>query len=95
MQLKRCGAKVEKSLIFAHPTSEPWSTLGVFLKSAGYRPEQIPLLKSHYPHFGHTTDQLRQAERYGNLIGKALLKNKPLNLKSCSTQELASECQHQ
>ena len=88
LQLKRYGARLEESLIFAHPTSEPWSTLGVFLKSAGYRPEQISLLKSHYSHFGHTTDQLLQAKRYGNLIGKALLKNESIDLKSSSAQKL-------
>lgn len=88
IQLKRYGARLEESLIFAHPISEPWSTIGVFLKSAGYRPEQISLLKSHYSHFGHTTDQLQQVKRYGNLIGKALLKNESIDLKSSSAQKL-------
>jgi len=39
--LKRCGADLEESIVFSHPVSEPWSTIGVFLRSAGYHPEQL------------------------------------------------------
>jgi hypothetical protein len=72
------GADLEDSLIFTHPVSEPWSTIGVFLKSAGYRPEIINFFRNYYPHFGHTTAQLKQARTYGRETGRNLIieKNK-------------------
>ena len=75
--LRRCGARLEKSLIFSHPVDEPWSTLGVFLKSAGYQPEKSKLLANRYHHFGHTTSQLLLAKEYGDRIGRALMTEKP------------------
>lgn len=71
-QLKTCGAVLEKSLVFSHPAKEPWSTIGVFLKSAGYNPQKTAILKNHYPHFGHTTDQLRQIKESGCKIAQDL-----------------------
>jgi len=71
-KLKRCGARLEQSLIYAHPVKEPWSTIGVFLKSAGYQPQRVILLKNHYPHYGHTTDQLLQIKNEGRKIALRL-----------------------
>ena len=48
-QLARCGAKVVGRMIFAHPSKEPWRTIGVFLKLAGRVPERSmawPLLSA-------------------------------------------------
>ena len=70
------GADLEESLVFTHPVSEPWSTIGVFLKSAGYRPEIMNFFRNYYPHFGHTTAQLKQARTYGRQIGHCLIAEK-------------------
>ena len=71
-QLTGCGAILEESLIFSHPVKEPWSTIGVFLKSAGYNPKEFALLKKHYPHFGHTVEQLHQVKEDGVRIAMEL-----------------------
>lgn len=75
-QLQKCGAQVGESIIFSHPVSEPWSTIGVFLKSAGYQPERISFLTKHYPHFGHTVEQLYQVRSCGQMLAENLLEQK-------------------
>ena len=72
-QLRNLGASVEKSLVFNHPVQEPWSTFGVFLKSAGYHPEKMKYIRNRYSHFGHTKTQLFEARRAGQTIAKSLL----------------------
>ena len=72
-KLVRLGARLEESLVFSHPVSEPWSTIGVFLKSAGYRPENMKFFSNYYSHFGHTTAQLRQARSCGQRTGRDLM----------------------
>lgn len=71
-KLSRLGARLEKSLIFSHPVPEPWSTIGVFLKSSGYCPEKMRYLGTYFPHFGHTVDQLHQAQACGRQFGREL-----------------------
>ncbi len=80
-KLKQCGARLEQSLIFSHPVKEPWSTIGVFLKSAGYQPQRLNILKNHYPHYGHTTKQFQQSRDEGINIA--------LRLQSSAVQEKA------
>jgi hypothetical protein len=77
--LKRCGAIIPNRIVFSHPNSEPWRTIGVFLKIAGKTPERWPLLSRFYPHFGHSRDQQEEAARFGALIGQALREGRPLN----------------
>ncbi|MFW2365180.1 MAG: flavodoxin family protein [Desulforhopalus sp.] len=72
--LQRCGAQVTDSIIFRHPVPEPWSTIGVFLRSAGYHPEKISLLAKHYNHFGHSVDQLLEVKFTGSRLGAQLQK---------------------
>ena len=72
-QLRKLGASVEKSLVFNHPVHEPWSTVGVFLKSAGYHPEKMKYVRNRYSHFGHTKTQLFEARKAGQTIAKNLL----------------------
>ncbi|NOX24944.1 MAG: hypothetical protein GXP59_02295, partial [Deltaproteobacteria bacterium] len=50
--LKRCGAVVPNYLVFSHPCSEPWRTIGVFMKISGKSPEHSALLRGHYSKFG-------------------------------------------
>jgi hypothetical protein len=71
-KLTSLGGELKDSLIFNHPVPEPWSTIGVFLKSAGFTPEKMRVIRKHYPHFGHTTSQLKQARVYGQQVGRTL-----------------------
>ncbi len=71
-QLARCGAKVVNRMIFAHPSKEPWRTIGVFLKLAGRVPERGRWLGRHYPRYGHSREQQDQAFAFGVAIGQAL-----------------------
>lgn len=66
--LRRCGALPDPAIVFSHPVKEPWSTIGVFLKSAGFRPERLPFLARHYRHFGHNVDQLLEIRERGEQI---------------------------
>lgn len=78
-KLVSLGASLQESLIFSHPVSEPWSTIGVFLKSSGYTPEKMKFFSTYYPHFGHTTAQLQQARMYGQQNGRRLMEKKQGN----------------
>lgn len=73
-----CGAVVPNRIIFSHPAPEPWRTIGVFMKIAGYAPERSPLIGRYYRRFGHSKEQLLEAERLGALLGAALLNKQAL-----------------
>lgn len=76
--LHNCGAEVPNRIIFSHPAPEPWRTIGVFLKIAGKAPERSKLIGRYYKRFGHSKEQLLEAERLGTLIGTALNTGQPL-----------------
>jgi hypothetical protein len=76
--LIKCGADVPNRIVFSHPTPEPWRTLGVFLKIAGKAPERSKLLGRHYKRYGHSKEQLLEAERLGTIIGNCLNSNSAL-----------------
>lgn len=71
-QLARCGARVVGRMVFAHPSKEPWRTIGVFLKLAGRVPERSGWLSRYYPRYGHSREQQEQAFACGAAIGQAL-----------------------
>ena len=71
-QLARCGAHVVGRMIFAHPSKEPWRTIGVFLKLARRVPERSRWLGQHYPRYGHSREQQDQAFAFGVAIGQAI-----------------------
>lgn len=73
-QLKKCGAHIIDNLIVGHPNSEPWKTIGVFLKLAGKKPERSPFIGKYYRRYGHSHEQIEKARSYGVTIGKALVK---------------------
>ena len=77
-QLARCGAKVVNKMIFAHPSKEPWRTIGVFLKLAGRVPERSRWFGRHYPRYGHSREQQDQAFAFGAAIGQALKRGSSL-----------------
>ncbi len=76
--LKKCGAQVANAIIFSHPISEPWRTLGVFLKLSGRHPEKMALISDHYPRYGHDKAQQARAEEFGRQIGSHLVTGQPL-----------------
>lgn len=73
--LKRLGARVPNGIIFTHTSKEPWRTIGVFLKLAGETPERMSWMQEHYPKYGHTRQQLDEARRFGEIIGRAVTQN--------------------
>jgi len=77
--LRSCGAQVPNRVVFAHPAPEPWRTIGVFLKIAGKAPERSRLLGRYYKRFGHSKEQLAEAERLGEMLGCALSERRSLN----------------
>jgi len=76
--LRRYGAEVPNRMIFDHPAPEPWRTIGVFLKIAGRAPERSRLLGARYRRYGHSREQLAEAERLGKILGRALIDSTPL-----------------
>ena len=70
--LHRCGARIVNLMVFSHPNPEPWRTVGVFLKLAGRIPEKNSWFRSRYRKYGHTTKQIKEARRFGQLIGREL-----------------------
>ncbi len=70
--LKNLGARVPNGIIFTHTSKEPWRTIGVFLKLAGETPERMAWMQEHYPKYGHTRQQIDEARRFGELIGRAV-----------------------
>jgi flavodoxin len=76
--LEKCGAEVANRIVFSHPSPEPWRTIGVFLKIAGKAPERSNLLGRYYQRYGHSRQQLQEAEKLGVAIGACLRKGEPL-----------------
>ena len=72
--LKKCGAKVVADpIVFKHPTSEPWNTVGVFLKLAGKMPDRGKgWFRKYYPKYGHSRKQFATAMELGRKLGKDL-----------------------
>jgi len=71
-KLVQCGAHIVNIIAFSHPSPEPWRTIGVFLKIAGRNPERSAFWGKHYSRFGHSSEQMEEAFRFGELIGEAL-----------------------
>ena len=76
--LKKCGAKTVCSpIVFTHPNSEPWNTIGVFLKLAGKMPERGKgWFRKHYPKYGHSRLQMETAYELGQQLGQELTSGK-------------------
>ena len=76
--LINCGATVPNRIVFSHPLPEPWRTIGVFLKIAGKAPERSPLLSRYYSRYGHSKEQLVEAENFGSTIARCLKEKRAL-----------------
>ena len=60
--------------MFKHPTSEPWNTIGVFLKLAGQMPERGKgWFRKYYPKYGHTREQMDTAVEVGQKLGEYIV----------------------
>ncbi len=59
------GGKPLSPVIFTHPVREPWRSLGVFLSLIGKHPEKMPVIRRHYPGFGHSPAQISEARELG------------------------------
>ena len=70
--LKKSGATVSNMIVFSHPSSEPWRTIGVFLKLAGRVPERNSWISKYYHKYGHTRGQIEEARLFGNMIGQTM-----------------------
>ncbi len=71
--LKKKEARNISPLVFCHPASEPWSTIGVFLKLIGKVPESGRYWFSrYYPKYGHSKKQVEEAGYIGRYFGKHL-----------------------
>ena len=71
--LRGCGAKVVNLMVFSHPNPEPWRTIGVFLKLAGRVPEKNSWFAGKYRKYGHTTMQIKEARRFGQMIAQEVI----------------------
>jgi hypothetical protein len=71
-KLAQCGAHITNIIAFSHPSPEPWRTIGVFLKIAGRNPERSLFWGKRYSRFGHSSEQMEEAFRFGEQIGEAL-----------------------
>ena len=76
--LKKCGAQnVCSPIVFKHPTSEPWNTIGVFLKLAGKMPERGKgWFRKYYPKYGHSRQQIETALEVGKKLGRDIKNEK-------------------
>ena len=79
--LKKCGAKtVAAPIVFTHPTTEPWNTIGVFLKLAGKMPERGKgWFRKYYPKYGHSRKQIATAYELGKTLGHDLNSGKDVS----------------
>ena len=84
--LQKCGANIANRIIFSHPTAEPWRTIGVFLKIAGKAPERSRLLSRRYSRYGHSKEQLLEAERFGIDIANCLKEKRQLDSLNLETK---------
>jgi len=85
-KLVKCGAHFSNMIAFSHPNPEPWRTIGVFLKIAGKNPERSGFVSKYYSRFGHSNEQMDEAQRFGRLIGASLQGGTPLEAINFQTE---------
>jgi len=71
-KIAQCGGIPLAPWVFTHPAKEPWRTMGVFLTVAGEHPKRFPILRDHYPRYGHDRGQLEKAKEMASAIPSAL-----------------------
>lgn len=71
-QLHKCGATVEKPIVFAHPMKEPWRFIGLVMQLRGkmVRKGDSSWFRKHYPGYGHNKEQGEEAFQKGREIAR-------------------------
>lgn len=73
-RLQRYGAMVESPVVFSHPVSEPWRSLGLLLKLQGkIGHKRYAWVRRYYPRYGHTDAQRLEAEERGRQLAEKML----------------------
>ena len=68
--LAKCGAVVEKEIVFDHPGREPWRFIGLLYQLRGrVGSREQSWLRKHYPGYGHSREQRREALEMGRRLG--------------------------
>ncbi|MEE4241101.1 MAG: hypothetical protein V2I36_06520, partial [Desulfopila sp.] len=71
LMLSRRKAEFLQPVVFLHTGPEPWRTIGVFLKIAGYSPEsESSWIRKYYTRFGHGKEQIDYARQLGQEFWK-------------------------
>ena len=72
-RLQRCGATVENPVVFTHPFTEPWRSLGLLLKLQGtIGQKRFSWVRRYYPRYGHSNTQRLEALEQGRLLAEKL-----------------------
>ena len=73
-RLQQCGATVERPVVFDHPVSEPWRSLGLLLKLLGIIGQRrYAWVRRHYSRYGHTDAQRLEAKEQGRQLAEKML----------------------
>ena len=74
-KVESAGGRCMQPIVFTHNIKEPWSTIGTFMTIAGINPRSYPLIRKHYPRYGHNKIQLNQMESKARDIATSLMKS--------------------
>jgi hypothetical protein len=73
-RLRRYGAMVESPVVFSHPVSEPWRSLGLLLKLLGIiGHKRYAWIRRYYPRYGHTDAQRLEAVEQGRRLAEKMM----------------------
>lgn len=74
--LKQNGATVLSPIVYQHASVEPWRTIGLVLQIMGRMPRlESSWFRKHYPRYGHSKEQFRDAVERGRQVAATLLGN--------------------
>ena len=73
-RLRQYGALVESPVVFTHPVSEPWRSLGLLLKLQGkIGQKRYAWFRRFYPRYGHSDAQRVEAMEQGRQLAEKIL----------------------
>jgi len=72
-RLRQCGAIVENPVVYTHPFSEPWRSLGLLLKLQGkIGQKRYAWVRRFYPRYGHSDAQRLEAMEQGKQLAEKI-----------------------
>jgi hypothetical protein len=72
-RLKKIGARVSNPIVFSHPISEPWRTIGLIIQLRGKMVrKENSWFRKKYPGYGHSREQNNIALEEGHKLGKKI-----------------------